>query len=292
MAKRKTSSNPQSTIHNPQSSEPLATRNSQLTPEQQVAQIQRSLESNPPPTIVPRGTVRVCHRCKAVLADDWTSEICPRCAPPRETAQSTTTTIHTYFEATELNYEEEIKLLLAWQHRWESLGYKTRVINEWHARQNPRFEAFSKRIAAIHSINPAGYETACWYRHCAMEYIGGGAMSDHDVVPSRFEPIPVNDKLTIFEKGVPSLISGSAAAFGVFCQFIIDLKDPAGDPGHRSDMTEIRSLPGLVVDSRCVQFGDTDWRAANWTHFSHASTEKHRPRWKHIEPLMAQKEAA
>lgn len=205
---------------------------------------------------------------------------------PRGTKQR----IYTYFEATELNYAEEIRLLLVWLKSWQCLGYEPVIIGEYHARRNPRFETFSKRVVAIETQNPRGYETACWYRHCAMEQVGGGVMSDHDVIPSRYERLPVSDDLTIFEKGVPSLISGTAKAFGGFCQFVIDLKDPE-TPGHRSDMTELRSFPGLVTDSRCVQFTDTDWRAANWTHFSHASTEKHRPRWKHIEPLMAMKEA-
>lgn len=198
--------------------------------------------------------------------------------------------IHTYFEPTELDYAGELRLLLLWQQKWAALGYEPVVLNESHARSNPRFETFSKRVAEIFSQNPKGYETACWYRHCAMEAVGGGAMSDHDVFPSRYETIPVRDQLTIFENGVPSLISGTAAAFGAFCDHIQNLKDPE-NPGHRSDMTEIRSLPGLITESRCVQFGDTDWKAANWTHLSHASTHPagKSPRYKFVREIMEMK---
>lgn len=202
-----------------------------------------------------------------------------------------TNRIHTYFSSCDgIAYEPELRLLILWQQHLADLGYTPVVLNQSHAQANPRYAAYLAKVDTFHSVNPRDYERACWLRHAAMEQVGGGVLCDYDVFPSRLEAIPVSDKLSIFESGVPSLISGTSKAFGGFCDFL-QAMDGHTD-SHWSDMLAVREFPGMTLDKRCVQFTDTDWMAANFTHFSHSSTEKHRPRHKHILPLLALKEAA
>lgn len=201
-----------------------------------------------------------------------------------------TTTIFTYFEPALQEYENELQLLVKWIQRWEAKGYRCVVLNESHARTNPRFEAYASKVANFWSQNPILYERACWYRWVALEQVGGGAMADYDVMPRTLTPIPVTDDFTIFERGVPSLASGTKSAVGKFLDFIMTLPDTK-ENDHFSDMLAVRMFPEVKQESLCVQWTDTAWESAPFIHCSHAALipRGKNPRYKFVDEIMGVK---
>lgn len=208
---------------------------------------------------------------------------------------SDTNVIHTYFDyATGIDYATELKLLLLFIREWEKLGYKVEVLNEAHARKNPRFDAFMAKILTFPSVNGVGpetYEARCYQRHLCGELFGG-VFVDHDLFPRELLRIPVTDELTLFEPGCPSMIVGSPSAFGRFVDFILALEDghfsdQVNGANHGSDMYLSREAK-LPVNQMVKQFSEDGWRDAPFWHFSHHSTRNHRPRHEWIPKLMSQ----
>ena len=65
-------------------------------------------------------------------------------------------------------------------------------------------------------INAKEYEVACFVRHLAMAAIGGGWMSDYDVVPLALPacaPLSNGGAFTTHQGFVPSLVSASAEEY-------------------------------------------------------------------------------
>jgi hypothetical protein len=63
------------------------------------------------------------------------------------------------------------------------------------------------------TVNPKKFEVTCFMRHVAMAAIGGGWLTDYDVIPvymPRCLALPNNGRFTTHEKFVPSMVSGTA----------------------------------------------------------------------------------
>lgn len=232
---------------------------------------------------------------KAPAPDNWNDAIqqIAKTNSTKREFKALSARIHTYFEPCEgIDYESELRLLLLWEKHWSDLGYETVVLNESHARKNPKYDAFMAHILTFPSVNGVGenrYEARCWQRHAAMEMVGG-ALCDYDVFPTRLTGIPVTDDLTLLERGCPSLISGTKEAFGRFVDFIMALPDghsydTVNGQNHASDMYAVRHAK-LNENPMVMQFTEPGWASAPFVHFSHASTVNHRPRYKWISRLL------
>ena len=65
-------------------------------------------------------------------------------------------------------------------------------------------------------VNSKEYEVACFIRHLAMAAVGGGWMSDYDVVPLAIPacaPLSNDGRFTTHQGFVPSLVSGTGAEY-------------------------------------------------------------------------------
>ncbi len=127
------------------------------------------------------------------------------------------------------------EMLALWQEEWTTAGFETRILSLEDAKSHTRFAEFEEKLDLVPMNTPTKmYNRMCFYRHLAMASVGGGYMSDYDVLPmihkhrnksdnnqeddgfhfSRTE-LPVDfsngEEIIIYNGFVPSLMSGSAS---------------------------------------------------------------------------------
>lgn len=193
-------------------------------------------------------------------------------------------TVHTYYQPVP-GMKYPARLLELWRNSWEKMGWETRMLTEIEARRHPGFQYFNDRVSKFPSVNPHGYDRACFLRHLAMAEIGGGLIVDYDVIPRREEtpkieepwpPVPVILEPT----RVPCAVMGNSDAFEQLCDTLCEhvVTEP-----HVSDMTIIRktrlmALPTCVEHLCSGRPVDNDpgdgWKTAPMIHFSNYSFKK------------------
>ena len=106
-----------------------------------------------------------------------------------------------------------------WQQSWEAAGWTPIVLNEQHAALHPNYQDYRDYFLTLPTPNTPQYELACYLRHAAMSVVGGGLMTDYDVVnvnvppPPNCDTLPNNGALTTHDNHVPSIISGNKEAY-------------------------------------------------------------------------------
>lgn len=117
--------------------------------------------------------------------------------------------IYTYFDYLEAMNDEE-KLLELWAESWEYYGWKPVVLDRTVAESHPRFQEWVQKFYQYPSVNLKEYEMACYYRWIAMAVVGGGFMSDIDVMNYGFRPpSQMAPNFTLHQDHIPSLVSAS-----------------------------------------------------------------------------------
>lgn len=134
-------------------------------------------------------------------------------------------------------------MMKAWKEEWNKGGYDTKVLDLNDAKKHPKFKEYEAELKKVPMRGRGGkgvnryYNELCFYRWLAMSAVGGGWMSDYDVIPlprsieSRSRPadihLPNGGAFTVFSivpgsqgAGIPCLMSGSAdewerMAFGI-----------------------------------------------------------------------------
>lgn len=201
-----------------------------------------------------------------------------------------------YGTVPQLSTEDETRLIMLWKRAWEKAGFEPIVLNEFIARQSPLFEAMKSRITnkELPSVNPENYDFHCYARWLAMAEVGGGLMSDYDVMPYGWtikDKDTVPEALTTFQGHTPCLVAGVKKAYlraiKGFLEYQLTLRDMEGGKPHISDMHIL--LHGNISYKKTnvvVNFGTPGWETAPLVHFSTSSlTPKYLPRWQHIPTL-------
>ncbi|KAJ8020310.1 hypothetical protein HOLleu_39873 [Holothuria leucospilota] len=180
-------------------------------------------------------------------------------------------TIHTYFQKRTNIAEKDVKehndTINAWKRTWSQAGWNPRVLSEDDAKMHPEYDMLQKKFFALPTINQKEYEMACFLRHVAMAAVGGGWMSDYDVIPLRMPKCvePLNEgRYTVYEHYTPSLVSGSGEEFTRISKMManIDWREHPGlydrvrERPHVSDM-HLFSLfvKNATVESMLVVIG-------------------------------------
>lgn len=202
--------------------------------------------------------------------------------------------IHSYWaNVPELKSDDEFRLTLLWRARWEAAGFEPVILNEFIARKHPLFAALDAEVSKRPTTNPKAYEAACHHRWLALAQVGGGWMSDLDVLPNG--KATFDYELFVAEPGTfyifqtnccPSLVYADKEAAERFCESVIE-----GTPGH-SDQYCLESL--LTAKANWVkaidfvkQYPDPGWESAAAVHFPNTSmSPRLTPRYKEIPKLL------
>jgi hypothetical protein len=188
--------------------------------------------------------------------------------------------VHTYFRPCDDPdaLVEQKKILAIWERSWREAGFEPVILTEAHARKHPRCGELRAAFESKPTISPKGYEMACWLRWLAMSEVGGGFMTDYDVLP--FGPVPGMREVDPDHRenfpimlcvGVPCAVVGNSIQFDhAIASF--EMCKPVTEQGqpHLSDMHAAQKLgfPSLDI---CREYGKPGWKEAKLVHFNHYS---------------------
>lgn len=128
--------------------------------------------------------------------------------------------IYTFFNplledafVTEMSPAGDEALVDYWKQSWEEAGWEPRVLTLQDARQHPEYDALATKLDGTLLD---GYNKMCIWRWVAMAQAGGGWMADYDTFPLRdfthlARPLPNDGELSVHDRRVPDLVSGSSA---------------------------------------------------------------------------------
>lgn len=98
--------------------------------------------------------------------------------------------VYCYFEPI---FPEEISLLILWSESWKKHGWEPVILNQdnlpvWLSKR------FDFCVSELPTVNHLQFERAAYRRHLAMCSVGGGFLTDYDVINYGFRPehLPVN----------------------------------------------------------------------------------------------------
>ena len=198
--------------------------------------------------------------------------------------------VYTYFEDQGMGDEPALEV---WRDVWAKAGWDPVVLSQKDAERHPRYDEMVRRFSEYPTVNAPGYELACYLRYLAMAVVGGGFMTDYDVINVNVPPPPTCDWLpndgafTTHEKFVPSVATGTAAEFDRVVNEFYDVDVDAvlqatgsgdnqvsdmildlylADQGKISEATSLAVSPAEISDPPC------DARGAAlplMLHFSH-----------------------
>jgi hypothetical protein len=198
------------------------------------------------------------------------------------------------------------ELLRLWKQNWSRAGWNPIILQEHHARENPRFDFFNEHFRAKPTRFGEEYTTACAMRWAAVSHFGGGMMVDMDVFNYGWEPREVTSGIMqIFANFPPSgifmgAVLGSAAHYNDFAELYAawtpdhyDWNTQAGQY-HLDDLRLVeRMFDGtkekpewLVRSPGCALFPNPGWKIAPLCHFAYSMrTAGFWPKWKFIPEL-------
>ena len=197
-------------------------------------------------------------------------------------------TVYTYYEPIdEQRIETAPTMLEHWRRSWASQGWNPVVLNESHAKTHPLYESYLRRTSELPTVNPPVYERSCYLRWLAVAQVGGGFMSDYDVVNYNWPARDIAGHMILYEVhpqlelATPSVVGGSQAGFQNVCTAMCSVSaDQAqtliNDKVHVSDMLILQyfAATGLYAATRTVrQYGEEGWEYAPLVHYSYNSTE-------------------
>lgn len=90
--------------------------------------------------------------------------------------------------STGMSDQSDDTLIELWHKEWAKAGFDVEVLTMKHAKLHPRYKEFSDLLDYVPLNTPTKiYNLMCFYRHLAMAAVGGGYLSDYDVLP-----LPIN----------------------------------------------------------------------------------------------------
>ncbi len=196
-------------------------------------------------------------------------------------------TVYTYYvKVDEEQHQKSEPMLEHWRRSWASRGWNPVVLGEHHAQAHPLYGLFKNAVSKFPTINVPEYEMACYLRWLAVAALGGGFMSDYDVVNYSFNASPVPAEMKIYEVHpeleavTPSVVAGTPAGYERVCAAFCAVKPEdigyfIDEKAHSSDMIVLQHLAhkGFYAATRTVrQYGEPEWTEAPLVHYSNDST--------------------
>lgn len=184
-----------------------------------------------------------------------------------------------------------LPLVFLWKERWAKQGWEPIILNESHARQHPMYEMYSQRYHNLPTVNGKAYEICCYVRWLAMAVVGGGWMSDYDVIAHKFAPQEHPWRLTLWNGGAcPCLVSGIDREYSRmaerFANWRPSEKDVYDNLPHCSDQNILDQIPDEYDrKSLVVQYKDPGWENAAAVHYAGCVMQDKLPKWKTIPTL-------
>jgi hypothetical protein len=205
--------------------------------------------------------------------------------------------VYTYYiPVPQLPSEDEAALIAIWKHSWMKAGFDPIVLSEKDCKESPYYEQYKKHVKNLPSINPIGYDEACWMRwlaaSCQKDPIV--LMSDYDVINYgwKYEPRLTDvSKVNLYYHNVPCLAAATPEVFGRMCDSILAAEATIDDqyqgrPNFEDQhwiFREMRRGSKLFKTNLSIlEYGSLGWQNSPLVHYCNNSMENLRPRHAHI----------
>jgi hypothetical protein len=158
--------------------------------------------------------------------------------------------LHTYHETLPqlAEYYDGARLLELWRRSWARFGWRTVVLSRGDAERHPKWPDYAAAVSKFPTTNLKGYEAANYHRWMAMAVVGGGFMSDADVLPLADWRPETHPGFTIYsvdhleQDGIcPCFVHGDAAQYDAICDHFAAAGAWAGSYRHVSDQELLRA---------------------------------------------------
>lgn len=188
--------------------------------------------------------------------------------------------VYTYFHPVpQIDFLEECKLHALWKRSWMDSEFIPMTLTHQTAEMHPKFAEFDRKVRSFPSINPPGYDIACWHRWLALAVSGGGLMVDYDMICRAFseEMLQFPNPVTILDRGgVPCAVYATELGAEQIVNDILTFEHKH-DGKHYSDMFFFQARGYPREENLTLPFGHPDWQMAPAVHFSHSDTARERP---------------
>jgi len=217
--------------------------------------------------------------------------------------------VFTYYSHIPGLYDERSQraLIDIWRRSWLKAGWSPIVLDESVARQHPRYQFFKDRYWSLPAEYGNDYCGACFFRWLGVAQMGGGMLTDYDVINYGFEPRnPAPDRMIIFcDDPPPTIFMGAVLGtqyhFAQMAQLFADWGPDQHDFNHTANMMhcddlsmlvrmfETKTYPKpdwLVKENGCALFDYESWKTARLVHYGYAMRAAgHWPKHEWIERL-------
>jgi hypothetical protein len=193
-------------------------------------------------------------------------------------------TVFTYYEPVLDNQDEERqKLLNLWRKSWTAYGWTPIVFDSNIAKKHPEYEQYYRAFYSFPTVNPKAYEVACFVRWVCMLVVGGGYLSDMDVMNYGFTPDDAakmtNGSFHVFQSAVPAFTHGSNAEYERIVKMFAYYSEPFDveyDKPHTSDMHMlIRFARAGKIKTSIILF-EPNVQESKLVHYSTSLTQTHK----------------
>lgn len=189
-------------------------------------------------------------------------------------------TVYSYYHPVPaMDCGQEAALIILWRKSWQNSEFIPVLLSHQVADAHPKAEEYTALVSKFPSSNPPGYDLSCWMRWLALAQIGGGLMTDYDVIARAFAPefLALPDNVTVLDRGgVPCAVHATAEGANQIVNAILDFPHKH-DGKHYSDMLCFQALGFAKAPSLTAPFGAPDWQEAPAVHFSHFDCSRERP---------------
>lgn len=183
-----------------------------------------------------------------------------------------------------IDHGQEAGLIILWQKSWRACEFLPVMLTHQQADAHPRAKEFVEIVSKFPSSNPAGYDLSCWMRWLAFAQVGGGLMTDYDII-ARFFSVELlttlsNDINVLDRGGVPCAVYATPEGAQQIVDDIIRPKRPGvhrHDGKHHSDMLFFQAMGYPKAPDLTAPFGGSGWLEAPAVHFSHFDCSRERP---------------
>lgn len=193
------------------------------------------------------------------------------------------------------SHESQVDLIDLWAKSWRRHGWDPVVLTENTARKHPRYAEFKAGYQKLPSEYGPEYDLNCFLRYVAMSQIGGGLLTDYDVMNYGFAPrAPEETRFVFYDDKPPECMStgvcnGPESLYEGLCQIffthpVSELDwNPAAHGGkgchHVSDLTIVNQMfdgrrpkpEWLQLEKGCGVYPAPTWNISPLGHFCFAA---------------------